>query len=304
MPENRFTTQDAEALLSDWLSQPVSVNHVRALSGGMVNQVLYVEFDHDPGRAVLKPEPANALRKRVRREYDNLRHLRARDFPVPEPYFLHTSDDTLPFNVLALEFWDAASKGHVRLSPHEAERVEREMAEVLLALHTHQRTTYGATEGEGNPNWADEFARRVRARYENIEGKVGAQTFRQIDTILDRFGEIFADPGPPTLVHGDIWATNVMLCQKADGWHLRGFVDPSALYADVEYELAYLEVFNTVGQAFFEAYTAQRPLRDGYSVRRAVYWLNTMIIHVDHFGDMHYRRATASLAEQLTAALA
>ncbi|MCZ7546361.1 MAG: fructosamine kinase family protein [Anaerolineae bacterium] len=293
-------------MLGDWLGAPVRVEAMRPLSGGMVNQVLYVAFDRDPARAVLKvqPDPAEAARRYFPPEYVNLRHLRAHDFPVPEPYFLHEADSAMPFDVLAMEFWDAVNLGHARLTRREMDRLEREMAETLLALHAHHRDTYGAVDADpGNPSWADEFARRVRPRFESIRGKISAHTARQIDAILDRFDVIFADAGPPTLVHGDIWATNIMLEQRADGWHLRGFVDPGALYADVEYELAYLQVFNSAGAAFFEAYTARRPTRAGYPLRRAAYWLNTMIIHVDHFGDAHYRQNTVHLAEQLAAAL-
>lgn len=301
MPQ--FSSQHAERLLSEWLAQQVCVEAMRPLSGGMVNAVLHVEFDHHPGRAVLKVQPASEARRYFPPEYAQLRHLRARGFPVPEPYFLHHADRETPFDVLALEYWDATSMEHVRLSPRERDRVEREMAETLLALHAHQRATYGAVDEPGNPSWAKEFAARVRPRYENIAGKISAVTFQQIGTILDHFEIIFTDAGPPKLVHGDIWATNVMLERRADGWHLRGFVDPGALYADVEYELAYLQVFNSAGETFFEAYTASRPLREGYALRRAAYWLNTMIIHVDHFGDQHYRENTAHLARQLVDAL-
>lgn len=305
MPATDFTPSHAERLLSGWLGQPVHVEAMRPLSGGMVNQVLYVEFDRDPGRAVLKaqPDPAHALRRYFPREYADLRHLRARDFPVPEPYFLHEADDAVSFDVLAMAFWDAVNLGRVRLTQREMDRIEQEMAEALLALHTHRRDTYGAVDAPGNPSWADEFARRVRPRYENIRGKIDARTSRRIAAILDHFDAIFADPGPPTLVHGDIWATNIMVEQRADGWHLRGFVDPGALYADVEYELAYLQIFNSTSEAFFEVYTARNPLREGYPLRRAVYWLNTMIVHVDHFGDAHYRANTVHLADYLAATL-
>lgn len=298
-----FTLQRAAELLANWLETPVQVKCMRPLTGGMVNQVLYVEFDHDPGRAVLKVQPSDAERKYFATEYVNLRHLREHDFPVPKPYFLHTGDGR--FDVLAIEYWDAVNMGELgwRRNAGDVARIEREMATVLLALHSHQRETYGPVDAPGTPSWAEAFARRVRPRHRNIKDKISDTTFRQITDIIDHFDVIFADAGPPTLVHGDIWATNIMLDQREDDWHLRGFVDPGALYADVEYELAYLEVFNTARRAFFETYTTERPLRDGYELRRAVYWLNTMIIHVDHFGDAHYRRNTTSLAGQLSATL-
>jgi fructosamine-3-kinase len=102
--------------------------------------------------------------------------------------------------------------------------------------------------------------------------------------------------GQPTLVHGDIWAGNVMVSQGEDGWHLTGIVDPGTQYADVEMELAYLEVFNTVGADFFQEYIAHRPLRPVYELRRLFYWLNTYMIHVWIFGDAHYHTMTARIA--------
>ncbi len=301
----KFTQEMAAHLLAAWKGGPIQIEAMRALSGGMVNQVLYAAFDRAPGHAVLKAQPApeSAPRRYFPREYADLCHLHDRGFPVPEPYFLHKANEDIPFDILALAYWDAVNLGRARLSRAGRAQIEKEMAEALLALHTHQRETYGAVDAPGSPSWAEVFAARVRPRYENIEGKIDGEAFRQIDAILNHFDAIFADAGPPTLVHGDIWATNVMLTQARSGWHLRGFVDPGALYADVEYELAYIEVFNTAGRAFFETYTAARPLRPGYALRRAVSWLNTMIIHVDHFGDTHYRRSTAALAEQLTTAL-
>jgi fructosamine-3-kinase len=78
-------------------------------------------------------------------------------------------------------------------------------------------------------------------------------------------------------------------------------VDPALHFADEEYELAYLECFQTVGDAFFRLYRSERPERDGYSVRRLCYWLNTMLLHVHVFGDAHYVRRTGSILRALRA---
>lgn len=55
---------------------------------------------------------------------------------------------------------------------------------------------------------------------------------------------------------------------------------PRLQYADVEHELAYLQAFDTVGTDFFDAYTAQTPMRPGFEIRRLFYGLNTHMIHV------------------------
>ena len=91
-----------------------------------------------------------------------------------------------------------------------------------------------------------------------------------------------------------------MVAEGTDGWHLSGLVDPSATkYTDVECELAYLEVFNTVGTAFFDTYTASLPLRSGYRLRRMFYWLNTYLVHVSLFEDRSYRERAAETARDI-----
>ena len=129
--------------------------------------------------------------------------------------------------------------------------------------------------------------------------RLPVEVLRNIDIAVDAAEDVMSDQGLPTLIHGDIWAGNVMVYRSEDSWHLSAIVDPGTQYADVEMELAYLEVFNTVGTDFFDAYTAQTPLRPGYEFRRMFYWLNTYMIHVWIFGDEHYRRMTAMIAEAI-----
>ena len=89
---------------------------------------------------------------------------------------------------------------------------------------------------------------------------------------------------------------------RGRAWHLSGLVDPSgSKFADVECELAYLEVFDTVGRGFFDRYAAHHPLRPGYENRRLIYWLDTYMIHVWLFGDAHYRERLAQTAAAIVA---
>ncbi len=78
-----------------------------------------------------------------------------------------------------------------------------------------------------------------------------------------------------------------------------GLVDPALHFADEEYELAYLECFQTVGEPFFRAYRNVAPERDGYEVRRLYYWLNTLLLHVHVFGDAAYVRQTGRILDAL-----
>lgn len=115
---------------------------------------------------------------------------------------------------------------------------------------------------------------------------------------------VLADAGVPTLVHGDVWEGNLIVRREAERWRLVGLLDPGSEYADVESELAYLEVFDHRRDALFAAYTARRPLRSGYERRRLFYWLHTALVHVALFGDPFFReyaaRVAAAIREQAT----
>ena len=92
----------------------------------------------------------------------------------------------------------------------------------------------------------------------------------------------------PTLIHGDIWAANIMVNDTdPDKPLINAFLDVNAQFADVEYELAYLNVFHTADETFFSEYTKHHPLRPDFERRCLVYWLNTMMIHIWYFGPSY-----------------
>ena len=103
------------------------------------------------------------------------------------------------------------------------------------------------------------------------------------------------------LFRSDLWATNFLVDDAdPDRPRITGFVDGLANYADAEFELAYLLVFGAANGTFFDHYTRRHPLRPGFDRRCRVYWLNTMLIHVRHFGAAYLPR-TESIARELEA---
>jgi len=128
--------------------------------------------------------------------------------------------------------------------------------------------------------------------------------FLRARALLVPFQKVFGDAVQPTLVHGDIWATNVIVAPRPGGKvHLSGFVDPPGIFAHPEYELAYLEIWHTVGQPFFDVYCESHPLDEGYRLRRHFYWLNTLVQHVNAFKTDYYVHAATDLIDSLWTAL-
>ena len=290
-------TIDWQADCHAWLEQLVTCKDILRLHGGMINTVLRLEFDQPPFSAVIK---LNSGENNFSQEAQALDYLHAHTrFPCPRVYLQGRSAGLIPSAFLLLETIPGDSLAGLNLPVAVYDEIDRQLAEVLLELHSHTRLSFGEiNEQPGKERWPDIFILRLL----EVRGEAGVET-RLSRSVLDdvdyaiRMAETaLQDQGVPTLIHGDIWDGNVIVHHENGNWRLVGIVDPGLHYADVEAELAYLEVFNTRHKAFFETYTACRPLRPGYSQRRSFYWLHTALVHVSLFGDPHYCDFTAGTA--------
>ena len=295
-----ITPECASELLSRLLERDLHVTSVQRLHGGMINSVLELVTDGEPRLVVAKlsGKPGNtAFRHESRVLHWYRRHT---EFPVPMPYGCDVSGETFSGSALFMERLPGTNLGHAHLQRPQAEAVERHMASLVEHLHRHRRATYGSAlepAEEGKERWLDVFEPRIRSEYQAAADRLSDSARSTIEGALDALEDWLPEFGQPTLVHGDLWATNIMVDPQAA--RVTGFVDGGANFAEVEYELAYLLVFNTAGRAFFESYSRQHPMRPDFRSRCRIYWLNTMMLHVRVFGDAHYVDACERLAREI-----
>lgn len=301
-----LTAAQAETILQSWLNRPAACVEIVPLKGGKINTVLHLAFDQPPYQAVIKLNTPAGGPYALHKEAAILRYLRKNtQFPCPQVYAVDATGRHLPFAYLLLECLPGDNLQQARASglvkPSDLADLDRQLARILLDLHSHTRTTFGKLDEVGGSRWADLFLPRlhhVRARPE-IGSRLSPAVLADVDYAIARATDILATQGVPTLVHADIWAGNIIVQHNGAGWEITGIVDPGAEYADVELELAYLESFNCARPAFMEVYTQQHPLRPGYDVRRMIYWLQTYLIHVWLFGEQQHLDLTANLAAKL-----
>jgi len=296
-----ITKQKASDLLSFGFGETITVEKLTPLSGG-VGAVFRADFDKDPGRAILK----------LSKETDNtgydtqiktLRFYKENtDFPVQAPYFAVTDGKHFPFSALCLEFLRGNHLGTYPMTVAQASELDVEMAQILARLHSHTHSTYKHVfEDKEYGRWVDVFRPGYEGTLAACKGKLDEKTWKICRLVLDRMEDIFdSRRGPGRLIHGDIWACNIIIKPNSKGGYcVSGFIDGGASYSDVESELAYLLVFRTVGPSFFEEYIKHHPIDEGFSVRRLVYNLHTLMMHVHVFGDAHYHTGARQYAEKL-----
>ncbi|HMA16036.1 MAG TPA: fructosamine kinase family protein, partial [Kiloniellaceae bacterium] len=121
----------------------------------------------------------------------------------------------------------------------------------------------------------------VMGRIARESGRLPAATHRDLERFCARLEDFIDQPPAPGLVHGDVWAGNVLL----GGGRVAAFIDPAIYFADPEVEIAYIELLSTFGAAFHRRYHTLRPLRPGYAEgRRDIYNLFPLLVHTEICG--------------------
>lgn len=121
------------------------------------------------------------------------------------------------------------------------------------------------------------------------------------ERLATRLDELLA-PGEeegPSLLHGDLWSGNVLAIGDGEP----AVVDPAAYSGHREVDLAMSELFGGFDREFYAEYSDLWPLQPGYQgIRREIYQLYYLLVHVNLFGGGYVSQATAML-EKLVAAV-
>jgi fructosamine-3-kinase len=290
----------ATAILRRFVNPHLTVTALRPLSGGMVNTVLELATDGEPASVVAKVSEDRG-HGGFRREYDSLLwYRRHTTFPVPRPYACSDGCPEFRGKCLLMEKVPGRNLAEARLTREGRRHFQAELARLVADLHGHRRDTYGsALHGGTCTRWLDEFGPGIEDEFLAVRERLSPRARDGVARLLKHLDEWLPESGRPTLVHGDLWATNLMVDDAdPDRPRLTAFLDGGATFREVESELAYLRVFHTADATFFEHYARRHPLREGFDRRSRVYWLNTMLLHVRHFGA-EYLPACEDLARQI-----
>lgn len=300
-PDLAFDADQAERLLEGWLGRRVTCLGMQRLKGGLVNTVIRLDLDQPPYRAVVKLHDGSG--DGFAAEARALEYLRSETAcPVPRVYLEDVARQLVPYSFLLLEHLPGECLDGLEMEPSDRADLQRQLAEVLVELHAHKGERWGGVgELEGPVTWAELFVSRlaeVRAR-PALEERLDPRTLRSVDAAIEVAPSLLADAGTPTLIHGDVWEGNLLVQRHGDRWRLTGLLDPAAQFADVEYELAYLTVFDVRRGDLFATYLRHHSFRPGYEQRRLIYWLHTALVHVALFGDRFFCDFTARTAEAI-----
>lgn len=280
-----------KSTLADVVEQALGTapQSISPLSGGSVGEV-YRAVLSDSQDVIVKvdrgPEP------RLNLEGDMLRYLRKHsDLPVPD--VLHSVED-----MLILEMLPGSSSFSAGAETDAANLLAR-LHDIKNPAHGFEYDTLIGSLHQPNPkteSWLY-FFRDQRllhmAQHAYKEGRMGLNTLNRIEKFASHIEEWLLEPDHPSLLHGDVWTTNVMAREDK----ITGFIDPAVYYGHPEIELAFITLFNTFGDTFFDHYDEKKGIKaDFFDIRRDIYNLYPLLVHVRLFGGSYLRSVESTIA--------
>jgi len=122
-------------------------------------------------------------------------------------------------------------------------------------------------------------------------GALRREDARLVEAVIDRIGSLAGPPEPPSRIHGDCWAGNV-LWSGGRGW----LIDPAAHGGHRETDLAMLALFGAPGlDRIVAGYNDTVPLAAGWRSRIPLHQLHPLLVHACLFGAS-YREEVRSAA--------
>lgn len=293
---------DVEAAIESFTGRPGRVVEASPVSGGSISSTARIRSVSGDSY-FLKWSGVDLPGALLAAEAEGLRELAAAG-AVRVPEVLGLSGDTSARGSgrpwLLLEWLEPGAP-----SSDAWQRLGREIA----ALHRSRSARFGAAgdnfigslpqDNRPTADWPEFWRdRRLEPQLVRAEqhGLLGDDDRRRFDELYDGLDDLLgpaADEGA-SLLHGDLWNGNVLVLD--DG--IPAVVDPSVYSGHREVDLAMAELFGGFEQGFHHAYRESWPLAPGYApVRRAVYQLYYLLVHVNLFGGAYVSRTRHTLSE-------
>ena len=115
-------------------------------------------------------------------------------------------------------------------------------------------------------------------------GSIKAKDAYDVERLLGRIDQYAGEPEPPSLIHGDLWAGNVVWSSEGTAY----LVDPATHGGHRETDLAMLDLFGLPHlDRVIAAYHEVAPLADGWRDRRALHQLHPVLVHAVLFGGSY-----------------
>ena len=127
------------------------------------------------------------------------------------------------------------------------------------------------------------------------KGHISKNVIDRLESLCrDMYKRIDMSTITPSLLHGDVWSGNILFNRSG-----ATLIDPAISFGDKEMELAFVLMFNTFGETFFDHYAKTHPLSDDFYYDKVpLYQIYPTLVHVALYGST-YIKSLENLLERL-----
>ncbi|WP_245831777.1 fructosamine kinase family protein [Oceanobacillus senegalensis] len=254
---------------------------VQPVSGGDINEAYYIRTNNNEYFMKLNKQVDPSFFTIEAKGLSMLKDTKTID--VPAVYGVY-EEDGIP--MLWLE-WIEGNKHN---------DTDSLLGERLATLHLSEasgfgweETTYIGKHKQANtilPSWTDYYRDyRLKGQLEigRNKGLISGKREKNLMKLMERLDKWLPKNPKPSILHGDLWGGNWMVGNNGNPY----LIDPSILYGDHEFEIAFTELFGGFSKKFYQAYHATFPLSDSYDDRKDIYQLYYLLVHLNLFGEIY-----------------
>lgn len=254
---------------------------IKPISGGSINEAFYVE---SKDAQYFMKFHASAPKQFFKSEATGLRLLKETN-TIAVPNYLSYSDQ--PGNAFLIQEWIEGER--TELTEEILGQKLAELHQSFGRMHGFKTDSYIGLLPQPNDlvaNWLDYFRHyRLQSQInQGVEiGFIKGERLTQLQKLVERLDEWIPSFVEPSPLHGDLYYGNWLVGPGGEPY----VVDPSFLYGDRHFEIAYTELFDGLPKKFYEAYNESYPLRDDYDDIKQIYQLYYLLAHLNIFGEKY-----------------
>ncbi|GEN85427.1 fructosamine kinase family protein [Oceanobacillus sojae] len=261
-----------------------SIQTMTPISGGDINQAYYIKTEKQEYFVKANRNTADDF---FQVEADGLERIRSTQaIAVPEVYYYDKSSSNKEM-VLIMEW----------IQGEKTATTEQQLGEQLASMHLTDRS---AQYGLGKPTyigklpqtngWYSDWVEYFRDHRLQLQLDLSVKFNRmnqkrrlKLETLIRDLDKYLPNQPRVSLLHGDLWGGNWITGQAGKPY----LIDPSVLYGDHLFELAFTELFGGFSEVFYSKYKEILSLEDYYEEVKPIYQLFYLLVHLNMFGEAY-----------------
>jgi protein-ribulosamine 3-kinase len=281
--------QRAVQLLQDFAGSLLSVKNFSFTGGGCINYG--GRLNTSKGSFFLKWNDEKKFPGMFEAEAKGLKQLGVSIINIPAVIGFGSGG---VFQFLLLEFIESKAGG-----PKYWQRLGRQLA----ALHQVSSSAFGLDHNnyigslkqfnEQQSSWVDFFIEKrlhIQLMLAAERGLASVELTAKFERLYGMLPSLLPEEAP-SLLHGDLWAGNLLANEKEEPY----LIDPAVYFGCREVDLAMTELFGRFDDEFYRSYDEVFPLQHGYQERVDLYNLYPLLVHVNLFGRSYLSQINSVL---------